>query len=61
MHYRVTRLAVSKEAAKKFDGERLNLCKLNELEVWKQYEIEIIGRFAGLENLSDEEDMNREH
>ena len=29
------RLAVSKQAAQKFDGERFNLRKLNELEVKK--------------------------
>ena len=55
----VSRLAVRKQAAKKFDGERLNLRKLNELEVRKQYQIEITNRFAALENLSDEEDINR--
>jgi len=31
--------AISKQAAQKFDGERLKLEKLNELEVRKQYEI----------------------
>jgi len=31
------RLAVSKQAAQKFDEERLNLRKLNKLEVRKQY------------------------
>jgi hypothetical protein len=30
------RLAVSKQAAQKFDGERFNLRNLNELEVRKQ-------------------------
>jgi hypothetical protein len=30
------RLAVNKRAAQRFDGERLNLRKLNELEVMKQ-------------------------
>jgi len=35
------RLAVSKQAAQSFDGERFNLRKLNELEVRKQYQIEI--------------------
>jgi hypothetical protein len=33
------RLAVSKQAAQKFDVERFNLRKLNELEVRKQYQI----------------------
>jgi len=31
------RMAVSKQAAQKFDGERFNIRKLNELEVWKQH------------------------
>ena len=50
------RLTVSKQAAQKFDGERFNLRKLNELEVRNQYQIEITNRFAALENLSDCED-----
>jgi len=44
------RLAVGKQAAQKFDEERFNLRKLNELEVRKQYQIEISNRFAALEN-----------
>jgi len=44
------RLAISKQAAWKFDGEKFNLRKLNELEVKKQYLIEITNRFAPLEN-----------
>jgi len=53
------RLAVSKQAAQRFDGERFNLRQLNELEVRKQYQIELTNRFAALENLSDDEDINR--
>ena len=53
------RLAVSKQAAQRFDGERFNHRKLNELEVRKQYQIEITNRFAALENLSDDKDTNR--
>ena len=48
-----------KETAQKFDWERFNLRKLNELEVWKEYQIEITSRFSALENLSDGEDINR--
>jgi len=44
------RLAISKQAAQRFDGEKFNLRKLNELEVKKQYLIEITNRFAPLEN-----------
>jgi hypothetical protein len=42
------RLAVRKQAAQKSDGERFNLRKLNDLEVRKQYQIEIKNRYAGL-------------
>jgi len=53
------RLAVSKQAAPKLDGETFNLRKPNELEVRTEYQIEISNRFAALENLSDSEDINR--
>jgi hypothetical protein len=43
-----------------FDGERFNLRRLNGLEVRKQHQIEIINRFAALENLSDGEETNRD-
>jgi hypothetical protein len=45
------RLAVNKQEAQKFDVERFNLKKLNELEVRKQYQIKVSSRFAALENL----------
>ena len=35
------RLAVSKQAAQRFGGERFNLRKLNELEVRKQYQLRL--------------------
>jgi len=35
------KLAESKKEGKKFDGERFNLRKLNELEFRKQFRIEI--------------------
>ena len=53
-------MAVSKQAAQKFGGERFNLRKLKELEVRKQYQIEISNRFAALEKLSDDEDIIRD-
>jgi len=53
------RLAVSKQAAQKFDGERFNLREQNDLKVRKQYQIEISKSFAALENLGDGEDINR--
>jgi len=52
-------LVESKQAAHKFDGERCNLRKLNELEVRNQYQIEITSRFGALENLSDDKNINR--
>jgi len=52
-------LAVSKQAAWRFDGEGFNLRKLNEVEVGKRCQIEITNRFAALENLSGNEDINR--
>ena len=53
------RLAVGKQAAQRFDRQRLNLRKLNEPEVREQYQIEITNRFTALENLKDDEDINR--
>ena len=50
---------MGKQAAQRFDGQRFNLRKLNELEVRKQYQIEITNWFAALENLNDDEDVNR--
>jgi hypothetical protein len=52
-------LVVRKQAARKFDGERFNLRKLYDLEVRKQYRMEITNRFADLENLSGGDDTNR--
>ena len=53
------RLAVSRQAAQKFEEERFNLRKLKELEVKEKYQIEITNRFAALENVNVEEDVNR--
>ena len=53
------RLAVSKHAAQKLDGERFNLRKLKDLEVKKQYQIEITNRFAALGSISDDGDISR--
>jgi len=44
-------LAIIKHAVQKPDMERLNLGKLNELEVREQYHIKTSNRFAALENL----------
>jgi len=53
------RLAVDKQATQGLDRHRFNLSKLNELEGRKQYQIEITNRFAALENLNEDEDINR--
>jgi hypothetical protein len=43
-------LAVNKQAAHTLGGERIKLRKLNELEVRKQYQIEITNMFAALDS-----------
>ena len=53
------RLAVNKQAGHNFNGESCNLREVNELEIRKQYQIEITKRFVALENLSDGEDIYR--
>ena len=53
------RLAVCKQAVQKFDRQRFNLRKLNEPVVREKYQIEIRNRFAALENLSDDENVDR--
>jgi hypothetical protein len=50
---------VGKQAAQRLDRQRFNLSKLNDLEVRKQYQIDITNRFAALENLNVDEDVNR--
>jgi len=52
------RLAVHKQVAQKLDGERFNLRKLNELGVKENYQIEIRNRFAALETLNGDENVN---
>jgi len=53
------RLAVGKQVVQRFDKQRFKLRKLNESEVREQYQIEITNRFADLENLNDDESVNR--
>ena len=53
------RLAVGRQAARSSDRQRFNLRTLNELEVRERYQIEITNRFVALENLNDDEDVNR--
>jgi hypothetical protein len=51
-------LVVSKQAAQSYDRQIFNMRKPNDLEVRKQYQIEITNRFVALENLNDDEDVN---
>ena len=53
------KLANGKQATQRFDRQICNLRKLNEPEVREQYEIEITNRFAALENLNYDEDVDR--
>ena len=53
------RLAVGKQDAQRLDRQRFNLSKLNDLEVRKEYQIDITNRFPSLENLNEDEDVNR--
>ena len=53
------RLAVGKQAAQRLDRQRFNPSKLNDLEVRKEYQIDITNRCAALENLNKDEDVNR--
>ena len=50
---------MGKQAAQRFDRQRFNLRKLNEPEVREHYQIEIINRFAALENMNNDEGVNR--
>ena len=52
------RLPVGKQDAQRFDRQRFNLRKLNEPEDREYYQIEITKRFAALENLNNDEDVN---
>ena len=52
-------MAGSKQAAQKFEVERFNLSKLNQLEVRKQYQIKISNRLAALKELNDSKGINR--
>jgi len=50
----------SDDSKDSFDVDKLNLRKVSELEVRKQYRIKMSNRFAALENLNDSEDVNRD-
>ena len=50
---------MGKQAAQRFDRQRFDSRKINELDVRKQYQIEITNSFEALENLNDDEEVNR--
>jgi hypothetical protein len=45
-------LAVNKQRSQRFDMERYNLKKLNEVEGKEQFRVEVLNRFAALEDLT---------
>jgi hypothetical protein len=55
----ILKLTVSKQATHRVHTERFNLKKLNEVEGKEQYCVEISNRFAALENLDTEVDVNK--
>jgi glycine betaine/choline ABC-type transport system substrate-binding protein len=50
---------VSKGKVKKMDMNRFNLKQLNKEEAKEQYQVTIKNKFAALENLDDDGDINR--
>jgi hypothetical protein len=52
------RLSVIKRVAQKFDMQRFDLRKLNDVEVKEQYQVKITNRFAAFENCDDTVNMN---
>jgi hypothetical protein len=53
------RLAMGKQLVKKMDVERFNLKQLNEEEVKEKYQVTIKNKFAALENLDNNGDINK--
>jgi hypothetical protein len=52
------RISVSKRARQKFDLERFDLEKLDDIEVKEKYQVEISNRFTALESLDESSDIN---
>jgi hypothetical protein len=52
------RLAVNKQRSHRFDMERVNLKKLNEVEGKVQFRVEVSNRFSALEDLDTEVKIN---
>jgi hypothetical protein len=53
------RLTMSKQTTHRFYTEGFNLKKLNEVQGKEQYHVEISNKFAALENLDNDVDINR--
>jgi hypothetical protein len=52
------RISVSKRVRQNVDLERLDLRKLDDVEIKEKYQVEISNRFVALENLDDSLDIN---
>jgi hypothetical protein len=52
------RLAVNKQRSNRFHMERFNLRKLNDVEGKEQFCVEVSNRFAALEDLDTEVEIN---
>jgi hypothetical protein len=52
------RIAVNKQGSHKFHMERFNLKKFNEVEGKEKYRVEVSNRFAALEDLDAEVEIN---
>jgi hypothetical protein len=50
-------VTISKQERQKFAVERFNLRKQSELEIRKEYHVEISNMFTVLENLNESEDI----
>jgi hypothetical protein len=53
------RIAVSKREMRKFDMQRFNVTKVNEIGGKEHYQVKVSNKFAALENLDDDVDINR--
>jgi hypothetical protein len=50
---------VTKQARQKFNVERFGLKNLNDVKAREQYQVDISNKLAALENVDDNEDINR--
>jgi hypothetical protein len=54
------RISVSKRARKKFDLERFDLKKVDDVEVKGKHQVKVSNRFAALESLGESFDINND-